>query len=138
MLFCEKLKQLRRAAGLTQEETAAKLGVTCRAYQNYEAGKVYPKNTGIYGTIATLFDVTADYLLSDEDRYVMDAAAKGGAKSARDVTALVSEVGSLFAGGELSEEDMDKVMQTLNRLYWRAKEKNKKYAPKKARREAAE
>jgi len=138
MLFKEKLKQLRRAAGLTQEETAAKLGVTCRAYQNYEAGKVYPKKTEIYGKISALFNVTADYLLSDEDRYVMDAAKKGGAKSARDVTALVSEVGGLFAGGELSEDDMDKVMQTLNRLYWRAKEKNKKYAPKKVRGAASE
>lgn len=129
MLFGDKLTQLRRAAGMTQEAVANNLGVTCRAYQNYESGRVYPKKTEIYGKIAVLFQVSADYLLSDEDRYILDAHQKGGSKSMKDVQALVSEVGGLFAGGELSEEDKDKVLRTITELYWKAKENNKKYAP---------
>ncbi|MCL1852424.1 MAG: helix-turn-helix domain-containing protein [Peptococcaceae bacterium] len=138
MLFGEKLKQLRLAAGMTQEAVAKDLGVTCRAFQNYESGRVYPKNTDIYGKIAKLFDVSADFLLSDEDHYVMDAHSKGGTQSMKDVQALIAEVGGLFAGGELSEEDKDKVLRTITELYWQAKENNKKYTPKQYKQEAVE
>jgi hypothetical protein len=92
---------------------------------------MYPKKTAVYGTIAALFNVTADYLLSEEDKYILDAAGRGGYRSKKDVQALVTEVGGLFAGGELSEEDQDKVMKTINDLYWKAKENNRKYTPKK-------
>jgi len=136
MLFGEKLKQLRLANGLTQEKAADELGVTVRAYQNYEACRVYPKNTAVFGKTAALFNVTADYLLSDEDRYIMDAAERGGAKARKDVAELVSELGGFFAGGEFSEDDKDKVMKTINDLYWKAKESNKKYAPRRLRQTA--
>jgi transcriptional regulator with XRE-family HTH domain len=128
MLFCEKLRQLRQTMGMTQENVAAELGVTTRAYQNYEAGRVYPKKTAIYGKIASLFNVSADYLLSDEDKYVMEAHDKGGSKAKKDVQMLLSEVGGLFAGGELSDDDKDKVLRTINDLYWKAKENNKRYS----------
>ena len=39
----------------------------------------------------------------------------------------------LFAGGTLSEDALDGAMKALNDAYWRAKEKNKKYTPKKYR-----
>ena len=138
MLFGEKLKQLRLSNGYTQEKTAGELGVTVRAYQNYEACRVYPKNTSVFGKIATMFGVTADYLLSDEDRYIMDASEKGGSDAGRDVAALVSELGGFFAGGEFSEDDKDKVMRAINDLYWKAKESNKKYVPGRFRRDAAD
>jgi len=132
------LRQLRLANGYTQEKTAGELGVTVRAYQNYEACRVYPKSTLIFGKIAALFDVTADYLLSDEDRYIMDASEKGGSKARKDVAELVTELGGFFAGGEFSEEDKDKVMRTINDLYWKAKESNQKYTPGRFRRTAPE
>jgi len=130
MLFCDKLRQLRQSMDMTQGEVAVKLGITTRAYQNYESGRVYPKNTSVYGKIASLFNVSADYLLSDEDRYVMDAHDKGGHQAKKDIQKLVSEVGGLFAGGELSEDDKDKVLRTINDLYWKAKDNNKRYAQK--------
>ncbi|MDR0453596.1 MAG: helix-turn-helix domain-containing protein [Deferribacteraceae bacterium] len=125
------MRQLRQTMGMTQGSVAAELGVTTRAYQNYEAGRVYPKKTAIYGKIASLFNVSADYLLSDEDKYVMEAHDKGGSKAKKDVQMLLSEVGGLFAGGELSDDDKDKVLRTINDLYWKAKENNKRYARKK-------
>jgi DNA-binding XRE family transcriptional regulator len=131
MQFGEKLKQLRIVANLTQVVTAGKIGVSLRTYQNYEMCKMYPKQTAIYGRISTLFDVSADYLLTEEDKYIIAASEIGGSKAKKDVKALVTEVGGLFAGGELSDDDKDKVMKTINDLYWLAKEKNKKYTPKK-------
>jgi transcriptional regulator with XRE-family HTH domain len=133
MLFGEKLRQLRLANGYTQEKAARELGVTVRAYQNYEACRVYPKNTAIFGKAAVMFDVTADYLLSDEDRYIIDASERGGPKARKDVAELVTELGGFFAGGEFTEEDKDKVMKTINDLYWNAKESNKRYTPERFR-----
>ena len=44
----------------------------------------------------------------------------------------MNEMGGLFAGGELSDDDLDGVMQTLQEYYWKAKKDNKeKYTPKK-------
>lgn len=42
---------------------------------------------------------------------------------------------AFFFGGELPEEDRDNVMQAIQEAYWRSKEKNKKYTPKKYRKD---
>lgn len=48
---------------------------------------------------------------------------------------LMAEVTGLFAGGEMAEEDMDVFMLTVQQAYIDAKKKNKKYTPKKYRKE---
>lgn len=65
--------------------------------------------------------------------YVVEAHEKGGMKAAKDIDELVGEVTGLFAGGQLSEDALEGAMKALNDAYWLAKEKNKKYAPKKYR-----
>lgn len=132
MQFGEKIRIMRQEAKMSQTELAKAIGVSLRTVQYYELGEKYPKQTDIYGKLASLFNVSADYLLSDEDQYIIEANKKGGVKSVRDVKALITEVGGLFAGGELSEEDKDKVIRALNDLYWRAKDNNKKYSSNKS------
>lgn len=127
MKFSEKLRSLRMQAGLTQEQTAANIGVTLRTYQNYESGRMFPRQSEVYTALCRLFHVTADYLLKEEEQYLAEAAIRGGSQAKREVATLLSQVGGLFAGGELSEEDKDKVMKTITELYWDAKEKNQKY-----------
>ena len=83
--------------------------------------------------IADALHTTTEYLLGSSGAYVIDAHEKGGAKAARDIEELVGEVTGLFAGGELSEESLEGAMRALNDAYWIAKEKNKKYTPKKYR-----
>ncbi|MDR1689506.1 MAG: helix-turn-helix domain-containing protein [Clostridiales bacterium] len=130
MLFGEKLKQLRTEKKWNQEETAVKLGVSKRTYQHYEAGTKYPRNSGTYHKIGEIFGVNPEYLITQEDHHIMFAIEKGGATSRRDVQALVTEIGALFAGGEITEDDKDKVLKVITDLYWHAKEKNKKYTRK--------
>ena len=83
--------------------------------------------------IADTLGTTTEYLLGSSGAYVVEAPKKGGAKAARDIEELVSEVTGLFAGGELSEESLEGAMKALNDAYWLAKEKNRKYTPKKYR-----
>lgn len=133
MVFKDRLKEKRLEAGLTQTELAKKAGVSARTVQNYEMGTRKPRNLEVIQQIAEALKTTPDYLLGSSGAYVVAAQEKGGAKAARDIEALVSEVTGLFAGGELSEESMDGAIRALNDAYWIAKEKNRKYAPKKYR-----
>ena len=132
MGFKERLKDKRLEAGLTQAELAKKASVTTRTIQNYEMGTRRPSNMKVVGDLATALGTTVDYLMTNADVFVVEAKEKGGSKAARDIDELVSEVTGLFAGGQLSE---DAAMRALNDAYWMAKEKNKKYAPKKYRQE---
>ena len=133
MVFKERLKEKRMEAGLTQVQLAEKAGVTARTIQNYELGNRKPSNMEVIQKIADALSTTTEYLLGSSGTYVVEAHERGGSKAARDIEQLVSEVTGLFAGGELSEESLEGAMKALNDAYWIAKEKNRKFAPKKYR-----
>lgn len=131
MSFSERLKEKRLAAGLTQVALAEKAGVTSRTIQNYELGTRKPVQLEVVQRIAQSLGTTTEYLLGSGGMYVAEAHEKGGAKAARDIEDLVGEVTGLFAGGKLSDDALEGAMKALNDAYWLAKEKNRKYAPKK-------
>lgn len=133
MTFKERLREKRQEAGLTQAELAKKVSVTDRTIQNYELGTRRPQTMQIVSDIAIALGTTPDYLLGTAETYVVEAHEKGGRKAAKDIDELVGEVTGLFAGGQLSEDALEGAMKALNDAYWLAKEKNKKYAPKKYR-----
>lgn len=133
MEFKDRLKEKRLEANITQENLAIIVGVSTRTIQNYELGTRKPANLEIAQKLADALHTTTEYLLNGAERYVVEAYEKGGSKAARDIEELVGEVTGLFAGGELSEDALDGAMKALNDAYWIAKEKNKKYAPKRKR-----
>ena len=63
MEFNEKLQELRKQRGLTQEELAASLYVSRTAISKWESGRGYP-NIDSLKAIAKFFSVTVDELLS--------------------------------------------------------------------------
>jgi transcriptional regulator with XRE-family HTH domain len=136
MIFKERLKEKRGEANLTQAELAKIAGVSTRTIQNYELGSRKPYQIEVVQKIADALNTTTEYLLGSSGIIVAEAHEKGGAKAARDIDELVSEVTGMFAGGSLSEEALEGAMKALNDAYWIAKEKNKKYTPKKHRKEA--
>ena len=120
MRFCEKLKEARTKAGLKQEELAKALGVSLRTITNYESGECYPRKRDIYHKLAELFHTEENYFLNEDEEQAQ---------------ALVDEVSGLFAGGNIADEDLDVMMKALQDAYWIAKEKNKKFTPKKYRKD---
>jgi transcriptional regulator with XRE-family HTH domain len=66
MEFNEKLSELRRQKGLTQEEVAEALFVSRTAVSKWESGRGYPNIESLKG-IARLFGVTVDGLLSGDE-----------------------------------------------------------------------
>ena len=65
MEFNEKVQELRKSKGLTQEELAESLFVSRTAVSKWESGKGYP-NIDSLKAIAKLFSVTLDELLSSD------------------------------------------------------------------------
>lgn len=131
MAFAENLKEKRAQSGLTQAELAMKAGVTARTIQNYELGTRKPGNMVIVQRIADALGTTTEQLLSSGETLVVAAHERGGARAAKDINELVSEVTGMFAGGKLSDDALDRAMRALNEAYWIAKDKNKKYGRKK-------
>ena len=131
MAFAENLKEKRAQSGLTQAELAMKVGVTARTIQNYELGTRKPGNMVIVQRIADALGTTTEQLLSSGETLVVAAHERGGARAAKDINELVSEVTGMFAGGKLSDDALDGAMRALNEAYWIAKDKNKKYGRKK-------
>ena len=65
MEFCEKLRELRKIRGLTQEELAEILYVSRTAVSKWESGRGYPSIESLK-EISNYFSVTIDDLLSAE------------------------------------------------------------------------
>jgi hypothetical protein len=97
-------------------------------------GKTVCRQKAITGCANTIF--LAKILLGSSGTYVVEAHEKGGAKAAKDIEELVSEVTGMFAGGELSEDAIEGAYKALTDAYWIAKENNKKYAPKTRRKKS--
>ncbi len=65
--FAEKLKELRKNAGMTQQQLADRIWVTKASISYYELSERDP-SPEILIKIAKVFHVTTDYLLGIEDK----------------------------------------------------------------------
>ena len=62
--FAIKLRELRKASGMTQEQLAAEFGVSVQAVSKWETAASYP-DIELMPRIADLFGVSLDELLRD-------------------------------------------------------------------------
>ena len=122
MTFPEKLRRARKNKNMTQVQLAEAVGVSSRCIQNYELGARYPKRP-ILASMCRTLGIRMEYLVSGED-FLGIVEAEDGTKGVEAAKELLSCAGALFAGGELSEDDKDKVMLALQKIYWKAKEAN--------------
>lgn len=65
-MFGERLKQVRKARGLTAQQMADVLGTGLRNYRKYESGDAKPTLDGLI-IIADVLEVSTDYLLCRDD-----------------------------------------------------------------------
>ena len=65
MTFGEKLQQLRRERGWSQEELAAHIPISRQAISKWESGAAMPDTENVVA-ISRLFGVSTDYLLHDD------------------------------------------------------------------------
>lgn len=132
MTFAEKFKEERVKKELTQQQVADSLGITRKMITLYEKGTSLPRTREAYKKIAAFFGVDVNYLLTEDENFVVQATEKYGARGKKQAQDLVDGISGLFAGGTLSEQDKDAVMKALQDIYWDSKARNvEKYTPKK-------
>jgi len=135
MNFSEKIRNARLAKGISQKELAVAAGISLRTIQNYELGVRLPKSRDTYSKLAKALDINEEVLLDENAAFVIRANEQYGGRGARQAWDMVSEIGSMWAGGEMEEEDMDAIMQALQEAYWDAKKSNRKYVNRRYRKE---
>ena len=104
MEFNEKLQELRKQKGITQEELANALYVSRTAISKWESGRGYP-NIESLKAIAKYFSVTVDELLSpdqllsvaEEDKKQTEKSFRDTAWGIADISALLLMILPLFA-----------------------------------------
>lgn len=136
MKFGEKLKKLRTEKGLKQEEVATAVGISRRTYISYEQEGRYPRKRDVYAKLAKTLECEVNYLMTEDEEFVTGVSEKYGSRGKRQAEELVAELSGMFAGRELSDQDMDAVMIALQKAYFDCKEDNKKYTPNKYRKES--
>lgn len=76
MTFGEKLQQLRKSKGMSQEELAAQITVSRQAVSKWELNDSLPDIENVL-QISTVFGVSTDYLLKDENDAKTAAVSPG-------------------------------------------------------------
>ncbi len=140
MKFSEKLRASRMRAGLSQSALAVEAGISKRMIIYYEQGVKLPRTSAVYEKLAKVLHESPDYFLDageesvpslPEERFIEEAGELYGGRGRAQAKALAEQLGGLFAGGTLTEEDKDAVMKSLTDAYFISKLENRKYAPKK-------
>ena len=94
MEFKEKLQELRKSRGLTQEELAEALYVSRTAVSKWESGRGYPSIDSLK-EISSYFSVTVDELLSAEK--ILTIAEKENKANVRGICDLLFGIVDLFS-----------------------------------------
>lgn len=131
MELSEKIKKCRIECGLSQAALAEKIGSTTRSISAYESGARKPRPEKLE-KLAQVLGVSTIYLNDptcynryegiERDEYISRARKRYGHTGAVDVEALLAENQSLFAGGDLSENQKDQYFHAVTELYFQAKE----------------
>ena len=66
MTFAQRLQEMRKSAGLSQEELAERLGVSRQSVSKWELGQAYPETEKII-ELSRMFGVSLDLLLKGEE-----------------------------------------------------------------------
>lgn len=132
----KRLKELREKSGYLQKFVADKLGVKSNTLSGYENGTRSP-DPDMLISLAKLYDVTTDYLLGKSDSPALTEKdeqdiAKRMEKLKKDLT---SAEGLSFHGEPLSEEAIESLLEAIEYAERQTTRINKKYIPKKYRKD---
>ena len=94
MEFNEKLQELRKSRGMTQEELAEALYVSRTAVSKWESGRGYPGIDSLK-EISRYFDVTIDELLSAER--ILSIAERENKSNIRSICDLLFGIADIFS-----------------------------------------
>lgn len=125
MSFSNKLKNLREEKNLTQKELADLAGVSLKTISRYELGISKPRYRKTYDLLAKALSTSHDYLVTDEEDFILKTRENYGLKAGRDAEELVNGVIGLMAGGQIPEEDKKAILDAISEAYYIARQESK-------------
>lgn len=141
MTFGQRLKLLREETGMTQKDLGDKINVSKANISKYESGNI-EANFDTLEKLSNLFDVSFDYLLGRTEirNKVIDKLTPKDEKDIakelnKTMEKLKNEQGLMFDGEPLDQETMKALEDALEMGMRYAKLANKKYTPKKYRKD---
>ena len=138
MTIGEKVKLLRKRARMTQAELAEKLAVTTRAVIYFEKEQRHPSDD-VMTKLSAVFNVPEDVLsdehrsldLTKEEKFIQRARSEDQKRGKTEAERFLEKCRIFFAGGSVSDEDMDLVFESLTEIFFDAKRKAKESYGKK-------
>ena len=117
-------------ANLSQSQLAQKIGVSKRAVAAYETENTRPRERTMYH-LAKALGVSVKYLSDikctnpleeiEKDEAMLRTYELYGKSDADKLSELLTQNKALFAGGSLSEDELDRYFQALTETYLQAK-----------------
>ena len=116
MAIGEKIKQLRKNKGLTQEELGYLLGVKKAAVQKYESGQVQNLKQAVIKKLCEVFDKTPSYFIFDDFDSELEKELKTELKFVQIVQKKYGEevYRILEAVVDLNDDSKKKVVEYIN------------------------
>ncbi len=108
----KRIRELRKASGMTQAELAAKLGVSSSAVGMYEQGRREP-DSNIMRKLCTIFDVSGDYLLGQCELENHTGSMEVSEVFDEFTRKLSQQEGLMFDGVPLNHEDRMKIIDAI-------------------------
>lgn len=138
MTIGEKVKLLRKRARMTQAELAEELAVTTRAVIYFEKNQRHPSDD-VITKLSAVFSVPNDVLSDDrqsldltkEEKFIQRAKSEDQKRGKTEAERFLEKCRVFFAGGSVSDEDMDLVFESLTEIFFDAKRKAKESYGKK-------
>ena len=140
MTIGEKIKLLRKRARMTQAELAEKISVTTRSVIYFEKNQRHPSED-VISKLSEAFGIPEDILSDDhrdleltkEEKFIQRAKSEDRQRGKTEAERFLEKCRVFFAGGSVSDEDMDLVFESLTEIFFDAKHKAKdKYGKKPA------
>ena len=107
-IFGERIKQLRKNKGYTQQQLAKLLGISSSAVGMYEQGRREPDNATL-SNLCKILDTSTDYLIGFS---AMDTEVSQDVNEVIDdfTKMLMMQKGLMFNGQPMSKEEKEKVI----------------------------
>ncbi|AND84225.1 transcriptional regulator [Clostridium tyrobutyricum DIVETGP] len=132
--FNKRMKELRAEKNITLEELAKVLNTTKSTLSRYENNLRTP-NADFINQLAKYFNVSADYLLGNSDIKKPSLESdipqeytdkyKVTKKDIEQHDEVIKHAQAFMMDDEVGEEDKEKLVAVINKLYWDSKAKNK-------------
>ena len=137
----EKIKDRRLSLNLTQAYVADHAGITIRTISSYEKDAVKPRGLNLR-RLCSVLGVSEAYLTNPEiddvtyglkeAPYVNEVRDTYGKKAGMDMQELLDGVQTMFAGGNIPQEDKDLFFEAVMRAYMETKQDAKaRFTPNK-------